>query len=210
MHLCQLHVYCRLMHLAYAPMCNCPMSPGIAHRRSSCQVSSLVSWQRPFVSATGTTSPQHILNPKHVPGFANSTRHSCLLWNLTYTIYCAILACSVCVAAQVQVQRRETERQTEQRLNSYAFLSQQESDEKWKQLKCSAAESEVAAKVWDKLTTPAEQDAVSENLSRPHYLATIIPSQFSSPLLGCMTNYTGPCRAGFLFIISFCMCCCML
>lgn len=75
------------------------------------------------------------------------------------------------------MQRRETERQTEQRLNSYAFLSQQESDEKWKQLRCSSADSEVAAKVWDKLTTPAETDAATQSLSRPSYLATILPSE---------------------------------
>lgn len=79
---------------------------------------------------------------------------------------------------QVQVQRRETERQTEQRINSYAFLSQQESDEKWRQLRCSATDSEVAAKVWDKLTTPTEQDAATENMSRTSYLATILPSQY--------------------------------
>lgn len=77
------------------------------------------------------------------------------------------------------MQRRETERQTEQRLNSYAFISQQESDEKWRQLRCSSAESEVAAKVWDKLTTPAEQDAAAETMSRSNYLATILPSQYT-------------------------------
>ena len=160
------------MHLAYTPMHIFPMLPRIAHRRLSCQVSSLVSWQRLFVRATGTTSLQ-----RRTCASVCQPNHSCLTWILTHITHCAILACSVCVAAQVQVQRRETERQTEQRLNSYAFLSQQESDEKWKQLKCSAADSEVAAKVWDKLTTPAEQDAATENLSRSHYLATIIPSQ---------------------------------
>ena len=78
---------------------------------------------------------------------------------------------------QVQVQRRETERQAEQRLTSYAYISQQEADEKWKQLKCSSAESEVAAKVWDKLTTPSEHAAAPDNLSRSAYLATLIPGE---------------------------------
>ena len=73
------------------------------------------------------------------------------------------------------MQRRETERQTEQRLTSYAYISQQEADEKWKHLKCSSADSEVAAKVWDKLTTPNEHAAVPDNLSRSAYLATLIP-----------------------------------
>ena len=97
---------------------------------------------------------------------------------------------------QVQVQRRETERQAEQRVNSYAYISQKESDEKWRQLRCSSAESEVAVKVWDKLTTPPEQDAAPDTMSRSSYLATILPSQYrdlSEPCMGraCLSGRMG-------------------
>lgn len=38
-------------------------------------------------------------------------------------------------AVEVQVQKRETERQLQQRINSYAYISQKEEEEAWKELK---------------------------------------------------------------------------
>ena len=50
------------------------------------------------------------------------------------------------VTAQVKVNRRETERQAEARVNSYAYISAQEAEEPWIGLAPIAAVSETAHK----------------------------------------------------------------
>lgn len=74
---------------------------------------------------------------------------------------------------QVQVQRRETERQAEQRVNSYAYIARQEADEKWKQLNCASADSSVAGSLWDRLMTPPAETATLASMPRASYLSAL-------------------------------------
>ncbi len=74
---------------------------------------------------------------------------------------------------QVQVQRRETERQAEQRVNSYAYIARQEADEKWKQLNCASADSSVAGSLWDRLMTPPAETASLASMPRASYLSAL-------------------------------------
>lgn len=74
---------------------------------------------------------------------------------------------------QVQVQRRETERQAEQRVNSYAYIARQEADEKWKQLNCASADSSVASSLWDKLMTPPAAGVSVASMPRASYLSAL-------------------------------------
>lgn len=73
----------------------------------------------------------------------------------------------------VQVQRRETERQAEQRVNSYAYIARQEADEKWKQLNCASADSSVAGSLWDRLMTPPAETASLASMPRASYLSAL-------------------------------------
>lgn len=72
----------------------------------------------------------------------------------------------------VQVQRRETERQAEQRVNSYAYIARQEAEEKWKSLSCASADSHMASSLWNKLMTPPE-GAKLPTMPRDSYLSIL-------------------------------------
>ena len=74
---------------------------------------------------------------------------------------------------QVQVQRRETERQAEQRLASFAHISQTEADEKWKMLDYASPDSEVASGVWENLMKPPQQAASLASMPCAEYLSTL-------------------------------------
>lgn len=82
-------------------------------------------------------------------------------------------ACGLACALQVQVQRRETERQAEQRLASFAHISQTEADEKWRMLEYAASDSEVASGVWEKLMKPPQQAAFPASMPCATYLSTL-------------------------------------
>jgi len=83
---------------------------------------------------------------------------------------------------EVQVQKRETERQLQARINSYAYISQKEEEEQWKDLKVHLQESDVAYRLWDKLMAPSTdphptKDAKERSyLSRLDYLHTFVPA----------------------------------
>ncbi|KAL6745748.1 Sin-like protein conserved region-domain-containing protein [Haematococcus lacustris] len=83
-------------------------------------------------------------------------------------------------AVELQVQKRETERQQQQRLNSYAHISKQEEDEAWKTLKLHMPDSRPAEKVWGALMTPAESKPAHPHLPRPAYLKAILPPAASA------------------------------
>ena len=82
---------------------------------------------------------------------------------------CIALTCTL----QVQVQRRETERQAEQRLASFAHISQTEAEEKWKTLNYASPDSEVATGIWERLLKPTQQEACLASMPCPAYLSTL-------------------------------------
>lgn len=75
----------------------------------------------------------------------------------------------------LRVQARETERQTEQRVNSYAYFTRQEEEEKWKRLSCASADSHVASSLWNKLMSPPKEPAKLVNMERTTYLSALTP-----------------------------------
>lgn len=75
---------------------------------------------------------------------------------------------------QVQVKRRETERQVEMRMNSYAYLQGIEADEPWVDLDAHAPDSGAAESVWSALHRTLEAD-VPMTLSREAYLDALLP-----------------------------------
>lgn len=81
-------------------------------------------------------------------------------------------------AVEVQVQKRETERQQQARLNSYAYISSKEDEEAWQTLELHTAEKMAAARTWEKFMVAKDNDVVKAMggaLDRPAYLRSIIP-----------------------------------
>ncbi|KAK9820135.1 hypothetical protein WJX72_006476 [[Myrmecia] bisecta] len=78
-------------------------------------------------------------------------------------------------ALTVQVKRRETERQAEARLNSYAYISQRAEEERWTELQSWPANSGSADGMWEQLMTPTEQ-VLDASLSRTDYLTALVPA----------------------------------
>ncbi|KAF5830650.1 hypothetical protein DUNSADRAFT_14215, partial [Dunaliella salina] len=73
-------------------------------------------------------------------------------------------------AVEVQVQKRETERQLQARINSYAYISQKEEEEQWKDLKVHLQESDVAYRLWDKLMAPSTDPQPTKDATERNYL----------------------------------------
>lgn len=71
------------------------------------------------------------------------------------------------------MQRRETERQAEQRLSSFAHLSQREAEEKWQTLDYASPDSEVASHIWEGLMKPPKQEVSLASMPRSAYLSTL-------------------------------------
>ena len=69
------------------------------------------------------------------------------------------------------MQRRETERQMESRLNSYAHLAQQERDEPWVALKAIPPHPEIV----DRMLYKAVEENVPMDLSQRDYACAILP-----------------------------------
>ena len=88
-------------------------------------------------------------------------------------------------AVQVQVQRRETERQAEQRLASFAYLSQTEAEEKWRTLNYVSPDSEVASTIWEGLMKPPKEQAPLASMPRPAYLTTLTAGALQLCLAQC-------------------------
>ena len=80
---------------------------------------------------------------------------------------------------QVEVKRRETERQQQFRLKSYAYISKQEADEKWTPITMNPADSNSAAVLWDKLASGPETQ-LPLDLSREEYLSACLPCKLSA------------------------------
>lgn len=80
------------------------------------------------------------------------------------------------VHPQVNVQRRETERQTEARLRSYSHHAKQQEEEPWLDLKLHSETSDAARSVWEKLATPPETE-LPATMTRQEYLAAITPGE---------------------------------
>ena len=72
---------------------------------------------------------------------------------------------------QVQVKRRETERQQESRLNSYAYLAEQERQEPW----CALQAIPPQAGIIDTMLYKAVEDDVPMELSQQDYSCAILP-----------------------------------
>ena len=105
-------------------------------------------------------------------------RAACLNAQNTFLLQ-ARSACTL----QVQVQRRETERQAEQRLASFAHISQTEAEEKWRTLNYASPESEVASGIWEKLMKPTQQDAPLASMPCADYLSTLAAGKAGLPCL---------------------------
>ncbi len=82
----------------------------------------------------------------------------------------------LCPCTQVQVKRRETERQVEMRVNSYAYLQGIEADEPWLELDAHAPDSGAAQSVWSALHRTFDAD-VPMSLSREAYLDALLPGE---------------------------------
>ncbi|MEW5305904.1 MAG: hypothetical protein WDW36_008415, partial [Sanguina aurantia] len=93
-------------------------------------------------------------------------------------------------AVEVQVQKRETERQQQARLNSYAYISSKEDEEAWQTLELHTAEKAAAAHTWEKFMVAKDNDVVKAMggaLDRPAYLRSIIPpAQTPAPNLSAL------------------------
>jgi hypothetical protein len=89
--------------------------------------------------------------------------------------------------AQVQVKRRETERQAEMRLNSYAYLAEVEQEEAWVDLDAHGPGSALADGVWATLHS-APDSAVPMTLGRDAYLAELLPGARPGRCRSCATN----------------------
>jgi DNA-directed RNA polymerase III subunit RPC5 len=79
-------------------------------------------------------------------------------------------------AVEVQVKKRETERQQMQRLNSYAFMSQKEEDEQWLKLNVHASGTAVSDNIWTSFVKPTETD-VGIPMDLKSYLACVVPQK---------------------------------
>lgn len=73
----------------------------------------------------------------------------------------------------MQVHRRETERQQESRLNSYAYLMEQEQKEPWTELRPIPPQAGLV----DAMLYSAVQDDVAMDLSQQDYSCAILPGQ---------------------------------
>ena len=76
-----------------------------------------------------------------------------------------------CLGVQVQVKRRETERQQESRLNSYAYLAEQERQEPWCELQAIPPQTSII----DTMLYRAVEDDVPMELSQQDYSCAILP-----------------------------------
>lgn len=79
---------------------------------------------------------------------------------------------------QVQVKRRETERQVEMRMSSYAYLQSIEAEEPWVKLAAHAPDSVPADNVWAALKLNVDAD-IPMTLGRQAYLDALLPGQSS-------------------------------
>lgn len=77
-------------------------------------------------------------------------------------------------AAQVNVQKRETERQVENRTKSYAYMKETEGKEEWKKLKHHTPQSAEATVVWQALQQPVQQP-LEFSLGPQKYLRLLTP-----------------------------------
>lgn len=78
-------------------------------------------------------------------------------------------------AIEVQIKKRETERQQQARLNSYAYLVSKEAEEAWKPLTNNTPDSSAAAAIRCKYLVPKEGREY-EAVARPAYLKTVVPT----------------------------------
>lgn len=81
------------------------------------------------------------------------------------------------VSPQVQVQRRETERQAQMRLKSHAYISKLEADEEWVDIKFRDLSTDD--NVWRKLEGAPEEELPME-LTAAEYLTALLPSMHPS------------------------------
>lgn len=94
-------------------------------------------------------------------------------------------------AVEVQVQKRETERQAAARKNSYAYLTQKEEEEAFINLGVHSAESEAAERIWDKFMSARDLDHGANKLERQAYLKAIVPPPVVTPGPGGTTSGPG-------------------
>jgi len=78
-------------------------------------------------------------------------------------------------AVEVQVQKRETERQQQARLNSFAYISQKEEEESWINLALHTADSRPAESIWGRFMAAKDND-IKVDMDRSDYLRAFVPS----------------------------------
>jgi len=74
---------------------------------------------------------------------------------------------------QVEVKRRETERQQESRLNSYAYLTEREQQEPWRELHAIPPRADIV----NSMLYKAMDEAVPMELSQQDYSCAILPGK---------------------------------
>jgi DNA-directed RNA polymerase-3 subunit RPC5 len=102
-------------------------------------------------------------------------------------------------ALEVQIKRRETERQVAARQRSYAYLQQQEEAEAWKPLAVHSDGSAVSEALKGKVMAvepSAHQHPVGQPLSRAAYLAALSPVSTTTPAAGLLGPDAAALAAG--------------
>ena len=89
--------------------------------------------------------------------------------------------CASCASYQVQVRRRETDRQQEARLRSHAYLKMKEEEEPWVHLEVHTEESGASSAVKDFLCAPATDPSSLKPLAPMDYLPALIPESVPEP-----------------------------
>ncbi len=82
---------------------------------------------------------------------------------------------------QVQVKRKETEKQQENRLRSYGYLKEVEEKEAWRELKLHSAASTAAHNLRAKLLHPQDR-CLPMDLPPDAYLASLVPGRCDSAM----------------------------
>ena len=80
------------------------------------------------------------------------------------------------VRTQVQVKRKETERQQEMRLRSYAYLAETVQKEAWKEMCLHSGSSTAAHNLRSKLLQPQDR-CLAMDLAPQAYLAALVPGR---------------------------------
>lgn len=85
---------------------------------------------------------------------------------------------------QIEYKKRETERQLEQKLKSYAHKVEMEEKEAWQELECTPPYGPAADVLWGGLASMPDV-TVDMTMPRADYLETLMPRKSCSSVCAC-------------------------